>query len=63
MVLEEGLSEEGIIKKGFESKTVKWVTRAIQKNEYKRRQAPPILRVTDKAWFGRRMPITNRFES
>lgn len=30
-------------------------------NEYKRRQAPPILRVTEKAWFGRRMPITNRF--
>ncbi len=29
--------------------------------EYKRRQTPPILRVTEKAWFGRRMPITNRF--
>ena len=30
--------------------------------EYKRRQTPPILRVTEKAWFGRRMPITNRFQ-
>ncbi len=30
--------------------------------EYKRRQTPPILRVTEKAWFGRRMPITNRFK-
>ena len=33
----------------------------VDHNEYKRRQAPPILRVTEKAWFGRRMPITNRF--
>jgi len=41
------------------------ITEIIQKvdhNEYKRRQAPPILRVTEKAWFGRRMPITNRFK-
>ncbi len=30
-------------------------------SEYKRRQLPPSLRVTEKAWFGRRMPITNRF--
>ncbi len=38
------------------------VIRKVDHNEYKRRQAPPILRVTEKAWFGRRMPITNRFE-
>ncbi|MSR76652.1 MAG: NAD+ synthase [Candidatus Omnitrophica bacterium] len=35
--------------------------RKVDHNEYKRRQTPPILRVTQKAWFGRRMPITNRF--
>ena len=38
------------------------VVRKVDHNEYKRRQTPPILRVTEKAWFGRRMPITNRFE-
>ncbi len=38
------------------------VIRRVDHNEYKRRQAPPILRVTEKAWFGRRMPITNRFQ-
>ncbi len=38
------------------------ITRKVDHNEYKRRQTPPILRVTEKAWFGRRMPITNRFE-
>lgn len=37
------------------------VIRRVDHNEYKRRQTPPILRVTEKAWFGRRMPITNRF--
>jgi len=36
--------------------------RKVDHNEYKRRQAPPILRVTEKAWFGRRMPITNKFQ-
>ena len=35
--------------------------RKVDHNEYKRRQTPPVLRVTEKSWFGRRMPITNRF--
>ena len=43
-------------------KLVSEVIRKVDHNEYKRRQAPPILRVTEKAWFGRRMPITNRFQ-
>jgi NAD+ synthase (glutamine-hydrolysing) len=41
---------------------VRDVIRRVDHNEYKRRQTPPILRVTEKAWFGRRMPITNRFQ-
>jgi NAD+ synthase (glutamine-hydrolysing) len=44
--------------------SMKLVLRCVQSvdhNEYKRRQTPPILRVTEKAWFGRRMPVTNRF--
>lgn len=44
-------------------KVVTEIIRKVDHNEYKRRQTPPILRVTEKAWFGRRMPITNRFES
>jgi len=35
--------------------------RKVNRNEYKRRQTPPLIRVTEKAWFGRRMPITNKF--
>jgi NAD+ synthase (glutamine-hydrolysing) len=38
------------------------VIRKVDHNEYKRRQTPPILRVTEKAWFGRRMPITYWFQ-
>ncbi len=49
-------------KKKVSPETVAEVVRRVDHNEYKRRQTPPILRVTEKAWFGRRMPITNRFE-
>jgi len=48
--------------KGQSSAVVDSVIRKVDHNEYKRRQTPPILRVTEKAWFGRRMPITNRFD-
>jgi len=41
---------------------IKELIQKVDHNEYKRRQAAPILRVTEKAWFGRRMPITNRFD-
>jgi len=41
---------------------VRWVIEAVDRSEYKRRQAPPGLKITTRA-FGkdRRMPITNRF--
>jgi len=47
---------------GFDAQTVKEVARMVDRNEYKRRQAPPGIRITPKA-FGRdwRMPITNHF--
>ena len=40
---------------------IRRVLSAVDHNEYKRRQLPPALRITEKAWFGRRMPITNLF--
>ena len=49
------------LKKKVCRRVVADVIRKVDHNEYKRRQTPPILRVTEKAWFGRRMPITNRF--
>jgi NAD+ synthase (glutamine-hydrolysing) len=52
-----------IIEDGFDPDTVLRVARMVDRNEYKRRQAAPGVRITKKA-FGkdRRLPITNRFK-
>ena len=47
--------------KGFSKDVIQKVISMVDRNEYKRRQLPPALRITQKSWFGRRMPITNRF--
>jgi NAD+ synthase (glutamine-hydrolysing) len=60
--LAETRSGEEIIAMGFDSATVRWVIRTIDKNEYKRRQAAPGLKITSKAFgMGRRIPIAHRF--
>ena len=60
--LEGHLCAEEIISEGFDAKIVNRVVRSVRINEYKRRQAPPVLRVTGKAFgTGRRIPITARF--
>jgi NAD+ synthase (glutamine-hydrolysing) len=47
---------------GFDAELVRRVVTMVDRSEYKRRQAPPGVRVTPKA-FGkdRRLPITNRY--
>jgi len=62
LYVEEGLSPEEIVERGFERETVLKVIRMLRKSEYKRKQAPPGPKVTKRA-FGKdwRMPITNRF--
>ena len=47
---------------GFDAETARRVAMLVDRNEYKRRQAPPGVRVSPKA-FGkdRRLPITNRW--
>ncbi len=56
--IEENLSEKEIIERGFEGTIVKEIIRKVNTNEYKRKQAPPGLKVTSKAFgWGRRMPI------
>ena len=54
----ENLGFDDIVAKGFDPDTVRDVLRRILVNEYKRRQAPPGLKVTTKAFgYGRRYPI------
>ncbi|MFB6307568.1 MAG: NAD+ synthase [Flavobacteriales bacterium] len=56
--IEERKSNYEIIKEGFDDDLVNKVLNLINKNEYKRYQTPPILRVSPKAFgIGRRMPI------
>ncbi len=62
LYIEEGLSAEEIIKKKYDRDTVLWVTRTVDRNEYKRRQAAPGLKVTGKAFGrGRHMPVAAKF--
>jgi len=62
LYVEENLSARDIITHGFEEKTVRWVQRRVDINEYKREQAAPGLKVTSRAFgVGRRMPIAQRY--
>ena len=60
--IELNLSPDEIIAKGFEESTVLRTVKMVNTNEYKRFQAPPILRISSKAFgFGRRMPLVARY--
>ena len=62
LYVEEQLSVAEILTHGFEEKTVRWVQRRVDLNEYKRAQAVPGLKVTSRAFgVGRRMPVAQRF--
>jgi NAD+ synthetase len=62
LYVEENLSVRDIIAHGFEEKTVRWIQRRIDLNEYKREQAAPGIKVTSRAFgLGRRMPIAQKY--
>jgi NAD+ synthase (glutamine-hydrolysing) len=64
LYVDEGASPEDIVAEGIPRDTVDWVVRAVNANEYKRRQAAPGLKITSKAFgTGRRMPIAARYAS
>ena len=53
-----------LINQGFDEEIVKKTLKLVNTNEYKRYQAPPILRVSPKAFgIGRRMPIVAKYLS
>ena len=62
--VEEDKSPHDIIAAGFDMETVNKVIRMVDRSEYKRRQTPPGIKITPKA-FGkdRRIPITNRYQN
>ena len=60
--VEEDRSFHEIVALGFDAATVSKVIQMVDRNEYKRRQAPPGVKITERA-FGRdrRLPITNQY--
>ncbi len=60
--VEEDRDAQGLVALGFEAETAGRVAAMIARSEFKRRQAPPGVKVTPRA-FGRdwRFPITNRY--
>jgi NAD+ synthase (glutamine-hydrolysing) len=61
--VEEDKSIDQIIAQGFGEEMVRKVARLVDLSEYKRRQSPPGIKITTRA-FGRdrRLPITNRYK-
>jgi NAD+ synthase (glutamine-hydrolysing) len=62
--IEEDLDAAALVHRGLPADEVERVIRMVDRAEYKRRQAPPGIKISTKA-FGRdrRLPITNRYES
>lgn len=60
--IEEDMTPEELVQSGLDSDAVRLTSQLVNRNEYKRRQAPVGIKVTPRA-FGRdrRMPITGRF--
>src|SRR5262249_48232191 len=62
--IEEDVSPDDLVARGFLPDMVRQVVRMVDGNEYKRRQSPPGLKVTPRA-FGRdrRLPISQAFRA
>ena len=60
--IEDNKATEEIIAMGFEPSIVRDIISRVDRNEYKRHQSPPGLKVTTKSFgYGRRFPIAQRY--
>jgi len=60
--IEKREKPEDIIAAGYNAKLVREIVRRVERNEYKREQAPPGLKITTKAFgMGRRMPLAQKY--
>ena len=61
LYIEDLQGPEAIIDRGYDATLVKRIIGMVDRNEYKRFQVPPILRVSDKAFgIGRQMPVVGK---
>jgi NAD+ synthase (glutamine-hydrolysing) len=62
--VEEDKGLEEIAKMGFKESLIKEVIRMVDRNEYKRRQSPPGVKITHRALGkDRRLPVTNKYRN
>ncbi|MBF0618602.1 MAG: NAD+ synthase [Candidatus Omnitrophica bacterium] len=63
LYIEDHFSKEAIVKKGFQAEMVSRVVSLVDRNEYKRRQSPPGVKISSRA-FGKdwRLPIVNKYK-
>ena len=62
--VEEDKGLEDIAKMGFEEDLVRDIIRRVDRNEYKRRQSPPGVKITHRALGkDRRLPVTNKYRN
>ena len=60
--IEEGMTRADIIAEGYDPEIVNDIARKVDRNEYKRKQAPPGLKITSLAFgIGRRIPIVQKY--
>ena len=60
--IEEGMTRADIIAEGYDPEIVHDIARKVDRNEYKRKQAPPGLKITSLAFgIGRRIPIVQKY--
>ncbi len=60
--VEEGLSRQDLVDRGFAAAVVNDIVRKVDLNEYKRKQAAPGLKITPLAFgVGRRIPIVQKY--
>jgi NAD+ synthetase len=62
LYVEENLPVSKIVARGFDEALVRRITTMVDRNEYKREQAAPGLKVTGRAFgMGRRLPLAQRY--
>ena len=62
--MEDDRSIDEIVSYGYDEAIVRRIVALVDRNEYKRRQTPPGVKITTRS-FGRdrRLPITNRYRN
>jgi NAD+ synthase (glutamine-hydrolysing) len=61
-IIENGKNRDELIELGYDQMLVEEILKRIRSAEYKRKQAPPGIKITSKAFgLGRKMPIVNKY--